>query len=84
MILDTVVSNAFSWKSSELTTGFVELVEFVISTLIGYVFSEVQKRKKDQKQMQNFINLLQFREQYDIILMVLSSTCWHIVFLICM
>lgn len=47
VILDTVVSNAFSWQSSELTTGFVELVKFVISTLIGYVFSEVQKHKKD-------------------------------------
>ncbi len=45
VIADTVVSNLLGWKSSELTTGFVELVKFVISTLIGYVFSETQKHK---------------------------------------
>lgn len=45
VILDTVVSNLWNWNASELTIGFVELVKFVISTLIGYVFSETQKHK---------------------------------------
>lgn len=47
VIADTVFSNLFNWKTSELTTGFVELVKFVISTLIGYVFSETQKHKNE-------------------------------------
>ncbi|MDE6673085.1 MAG: lung seven transmembrane receptor family protein [Ruminococcus sp.] len=47
VILDTIVSNAFNWKSSELTKEFLELVKFVISTLIGYVFSETQKNKNE-------------------------------------
>lgn len=47
VISDTVISNLWNWKSSELTTGFVELVKFVISTLIGYVFSETQKHKNE-------------------------------------
>lgn len=45
VILDTVVTNAFSWESSKLLNGFIELIKFVISTLIGYVFSEIQKNK---------------------------------------
>lgn len=45
VILDTIFSNALDWKTSELTEGFLELVKFVISTLMGYVFSETQKNK---------------------------------------
>nr|DAM48016.1 MAG TPA: hypothetical protein [Caudoviricetes sp.] len=47
IILDTVISNLWNWNASELTTGFVELIKFVISTLIGYVFSETQKHKNE-------------------------------------
>lgn len=47
VIFDVIVSNAFSWKQSELMNGFVELLKFVISTLIGYVFSETQKHKNE-------------------------------------
>lgn len=47
VIFDTVVMNAFSWKSSSLMQGFVELLKFVISTLIGFVFSENIKKKDD-------------------------------------
>lgn len=48
VILDTIFSNALKWETSELTEGFLELVKFVISTLMGYVFSETKKNENDE------------------------------------
>lgn len=45
VILEMIIINAFSWNTGELMNSFVELLKFVISTLIGYVFSETQKHK---------------------------------------
>ena len=47
VIFDTVVSNVFSWNTSDMLDRFIELLKFVISTLIGYVFSESQKNKNE-------------------------------------
>lgn len=45
IVLDTIIS-AFGWQISSLTQGFVELLKFLISTLIGFVFSENLKKDK--------------------------------------
>lgn len=45
VLIDTALLNFFKWETSGLMTGFVELLKFVISTLIGYVFSEIKKDK---------------------------------------
>ena len=45
VIFEMIVTNAFSWHIGELMNGFIELLKFIISTLIGYVFSENQKDK---------------------------------------
>lgn len=48
VILDMVLINfCKSWEQSPLVNSFVELLKFVISTLIGYVFSETTKSKND-------------------------------------
>ena len=44
VIFDTVTCNIWSWKTSELMTGLIELLKFVVSTLIGFVFSESKKK----------------------------------------
>lgn len=46
VITDTILSNAFNWEMSSLTNGFVELLKFIISTLIGFVFSESKKENE--------------------------------------
>ena len=46
VVFDTIVINAFSWKTSVLSEGFIELLKFIMSTLIGFVFSET-KNKSD-------------------------------------
>ncbi len=47
VILDMIVSNLFGWNPSDLLDRFIELLKFVISTLIGYVFSENHKHKNE-------------------------------------
>lgn len=44
VIFDTVTCNIWSWKTSELMTGLIELLKFVVSTLIGFVFFESKKK----------------------------------------
>lgn len=44
VIFDTVTCNIWAWKTSELMTGLIELLKFVVSTLIGFVFSESKKK----------------------------------------
>lgn len=45
IVFDTIMS-IFGWQTSSLTQGFVELLKFLISTLIGFVFSESLKKDK--------------------------------------
>lgn len=45
VIFDTITYNIWEWKASELMTGLIELLKFVVSTLIGFVFSENLKNK---------------------------------------
>ena len=45
VIFDTITIN-FGWQTSSLASGLVELLKFVISTLIGFVFSENVKKDK--------------------------------------
>ena len=44
VILDTVFTNALGWQTSELTQGLIELLKFLVSTLMGYVFCETSKK----------------------------------------
>lgn len=46
VIFDTLCVNIGSWTTSSLTSGFVELLKFTASTLIGFVFSENLKKDK--------------------------------------
>lgn len=46
VIFDTLCVNIGSWTTSTLTSGFVELLKFTSSTLIGFVFSENLKKDK--------------------------------------
>lgn len=45
VLFDSITCNMFKWQTSELMNGLIELLKFVVSTLIGFVFSE--NRKKD-------------------------------------
>lgn len=45
VVFDTIACNLLEWQTSELMNGLIELLKFVVSTLIGFVFSE--SRKKD-------------------------------------
>lgn len=47
VILDTLIPN-FNIEMSKLSDGFVELLKFIVSTLIGFVFSESLKHDKDK------------------------------------
>lgn len=46
VILNTISTNALNWQTSELMSGLIELLKFVISTLMGYVFCETSKKDK--------------------------------------
>lgn len=43
VVLDSILFNVFEWQTSTLVTSFVELLKFLVSTLIGFVFSETIK-----------------------------------------
>lgn len=45
VVFDTITIN-IGWQTSSLSNGLVELLKFVISTLIGFVFSENVKKDK--------------------------------------
>ena len=45
--LSSILENLCGWTVSTLTTSFVELLKFLVSTLIGYVFSETVKNKDE-------------------------------------
>lgn len=47
VVLDTLIPN-FNIEMSKLSDGFVELLKFIVSTLIGFVFSESLKHDKDK------------------------------------
>lgn len=47
VIFDTLISH-WNLKISEFSSGFVELLKFVVSTLIGFVFSENLKNDKEK------------------------------------
>lgn len=47
VIISSILENVFNWEVSSLTTSFVELLKFLVSTLIGYVFSETIKEKNE-------------------------------------
>ena len=47
VIFDTLVPT-FGFQISKLSDGFVELLKFIVSTLIGFVFSENLKNDKDR------------------------------------
>ena len=47
VVLDTLVPN-FKIEMSKLSDGFVELLKFIVSTLIGFVFSESLKHDKEK------------------------------------
>lgn len=46
VIFDTIITNVFSWQTSELMHGLIELLKFLVSTLMGYVFCETSKKDK--------------------------------------
>ena len=45
VIFDTIIAK-FGFTISEFSNGFIELLKFVVSTLIGFVFSENLKSDK--------------------------------------
>ena len=45
VLFDSIIVN-FGWKISSLAQGYVELLKFLVSTLIGFVFSETLKKDK--------------------------------------
>lgn len=45
VIMDTIIPN-FNIEASKMSEGFVELLKFIVSTLIGFVFSENLKNDK--------------------------------------
>lgn len=47
VVVSSILENVFEWQVSTLTTSFVELLKFLVSTLIGYVFSETIKSKDE-------------------------------------
>ena len=47
VILDSILCNVFNWETSSIATSFVELLKFLVSTLIGFVFSESTKNKNN-------------------------------------
>ena len=47
VILDFVLCNVFNWETSSISTSFVELLKFLVSTLIGFVFSESTKSRNN-------------------------------------
>lgn len=47
VVISSILENVLSWTVSSLTTSFVELLKFLVSTLIGYVFSETIKSKEE-------------------------------------
>ncbi len=47
VVLDSLLLNFFNWQTSTLVTSFVELLKFLVSTLIGFVFSENMKNKNE-------------------------------------
>lgn len=46
VLFDTIITNVFSWQTSELMHGLIELLKFLVSTLMGYVFCETSKKDK--------------------------------------
>ena len=47
VVLDCISLNVFEWETSALVTSFVELLKFLVSTLIGFVFSESLKHSNE-------------------------------------
>lgn len=47
VLVDTFIPN-FNIEMSKLSDGFVELLKFIVSTLIGFVFSENLKNDKEK------------------------------------
>lgn len=47
VVLSSILENVCGWAISSLATSFVELLKFLVSTLIGYVFSETIKSKDE-------------------------------------
>lgn len=45
VLFDSIIVN-FGWQISSLAQGYVELLKFLVSTLIGFVFSETLKKDK--------------------------------------
>lgn len=47
VVLDSILVNFMNWKTTSLETSFMELLKFLISSLIGFVFSESIKNKNE-------------------------------------
>lgn len=47
VILDFILCNSLNWETSSIASSFVELLKFLVSTLIGFVFSENTKNKNN-------------------------------------